>query len=395
MKKYGIVLIVVIIAAGGWWWRVRAAGNGQVEYETVAASRGGITMVVSASGTINPVATVLVGSQVSGRILSLYADYNSVVTCGQVVAQLEGSPFVTRVRQCEAARARARALNILAKSKYERQQTLAEQKIASSAELDDARAVRDEALAQEMEAQASLDSAQIDLQHATIYSPVDGTVLTRSVDVGQTVAATFQAPTLFTIAADLTKMQIEAMVDEADVGSVAVGQAVLFTVDAYPEQSFSGMVRQVRHSPQVVQSVVSYDTIISVDNSGMKLKPGMTANTTIIVSNRADVLLVPNAALRFTPPASAQAPTPVPRALGAGAPGPAAGRSQQTLFVLSNGAPVSVRVAAGITDGAATEILSGLAEGAPVIVGIAPAGTSAAQATVNPFAPARYPARRK
>ena len=389
MKTFIIVVIVAALgAAGVWWWFNRAGERTTVAYETAVTERGPLTMTVSASGTINPVATVIVGSQVSGRIQDLYADYNSVVTCGQVVAQLEQSPFITRVRQSEATVAKAKANVNLANATYERQRTLAAQHVTSSAELDDARAKHDQARADEMQAQASLDSANIDLQHATIYSPVDGMVLTRSVDVGQTVAASFQAPVLFTIAADLTKMQIEAKVDEADIGQVGVGQTVFFGVDAYPDLTFTGMVRQVRNSPQIVQNVVTYDTIITVDNSAMKLKPGMTATTTIEVSNRTDAIIVPNAALRMKLPPGAVAPE------AAGDTRAPLASNQQTVYVLRGDRPLTTRVTTGITDGSQTEIVNGLEPGAEVIVGTATRGAGGQQ-SVNPFAGPRFGSARR
>ncbi len=373
MKYVVIALVLVAAGAGLWWWRGRTVQNGGPVYTTAAVERDEIHVTVSASGTINPVATVSVGSQVSGRIQDLYADFNSVVTCGQVVAQLEESPFVTRVRQSEAT---------LAKATYGRLKTLAEQHVISSAELDDALAKYEQAAAEEMQAQASLDSARIDMEHATIYSPVDGTVLSRLVDVGQTVAASFQAPELFKIAADLTKMQIEAKVDEADVGQVAEGQTVTFTVDAYPGHTFTGAVRQIRNAPVIVQNVVSYDTIIVVNNDDLKLRPGMTATTTILVNNRSDVLVIPNAALRVKLPLALAG-----RAAESGLrPGARRGAPQPSVYVLRNGVPHATPVETGVTDGSSTEIISGLNEGDMVVTGYSTAaGAAAARRTVNPF----------
>lgn len=383
MIKYIVVVVLLaLLGAGVWWWRGRAAESGGPVYATTPVRRGEINVTVSASGTINPVATVIVGSQVSGRIQDLHVDYNSVVTSGQVVAQLEQSPFIVRVRQSAATLAKTKANVRLAKATLERQKTLAQQNVTSSAELDDAQAKYDQAVADEMQAQALLDSANIDMEHATIYSPVDGTVLTRSIDVGQTVAASFQAPVLFTIAADLTKMQIEAKVDEADVGQVAVGQLVTFMVDSYPDQIFTGTVRQIRNSPVIVQNVVSYDTIISVNNDTLLLRPGMTANTTIMVSNRLDVLVVPNAALRMKLPGAA-----VARDGGRAGTGSAAGAAQPSVYVIRNGAPHAVPVQTGVTDGSSMEIVHGLAAGDAVVTGYTAAGAGAgARATVNPFA---------
>ncbi|NLF38197.1 efflux RND transporter periplasmic adaptor subunit [bacterium] len=391
------VLIVVVCAGGaGAWWYMHNRNGAVVAYELAEVTRGPITVTISASGTINPVATVLVGSQVSGRIQDLYADYNSVVTAGQVVARLEQSPFRTRVRQSEASVAKAKAAVAFAKATLARQQMLAGKNFASQADLDDAQAKYQQAVAEEMQAQAQLESAQIDYEHTTIYSPVDGIVQSRSVDVGQTVAASLQAPTLFTIAADLSKMQIEAKVDEADVGQVEVGQPVSFTVDAFPERTFTGTVFQVRNSPVMDQNVVTYDTIVRVDNEELRLRPGMTANVTVLVAGRDNALRVPNAALRFRP-ASAQ-----PRAQGAAAGRPAARTGAEagrkpgpTVYTLRNGAPEPVEVTTGLADVSYTEIVSGLEESEAVIIAQTSGKSADARAqTVNPFVPSR-PGRRR
>ncbi|MCX7826155.1 MAG: efflux RND transporter periplasmic adaptor subunit [Verrucomicrobiae bacterium] len=398
------LLLLTAAGGGGWWWYSRAATEKAVNYETAPVTRGNIVVTVNATGTLNPITTVLVGSQVSGRIEKLFADYNSQVKAGQVVAQLEQSTFTSKVRQNEAGLARAKANVALAKANLERQRQLMASRLISQAELDDAQAKYDQAVADQMQAQATLDAARVDLEHTTIFSPVDGIVLARSVDVGQTVAATLQSPTLFTIAADLTKMQINASVDEADIGQVQVGQTVNFTVDAYPDLAFQGKVTQVRNSPIIVQNVVTYDTIISVDNSELKLKPGMTANVMIEVASRENALRVPNAALRFKLPEAGGAGGAEKRTPGsfAGAKGGGGGgegwkkggprkRTGQQVYILVNDKPKAVAVKTGLTDGAYTEILDGLQENDKVIVAVVTPRNSGTQTTVNPFSGPRLP----
>lgn len=314
MKKYiiiGTICLVAIIATYFTFFR-----NGEtVQYKTAKIEVGAIGKYVTATGTINPVRTVLIGSQVSGLVSKLYADFNSVVKVGQIVAQIDPVPFQHKVRMAEAALATATAslekakVNAVNNRKtYLRQRKLFVKKIISINDLDAARTVyhvsRAEvklAEAQVMQATASREVAKTDLEHTSIVSPLNGIVISRNVDVGQTVVASFQTPTLFNIAEDLVHMQIDTNVDEADIGMVAVGQAVKFTVDAFPDDVFEGKVTEIRMSPIIFQMVVTYDTIVSVNNSALKLKPGMTANTSILVASKEQVMKVPNAALRYTP----------------------------------------------------------------------------------------------
>jgi HlyD family secretion protein len=279
-------------------------------------STGALSPIVTATGTVNPVVSVQVGSQVSGKIAKLFVDYNSAVTQGQPLAQIDQLPFQSRVSQARAAVKSAagnlaKATNMGAQRKRERDRmaTLRKQAFVSQAELDlaetnyrDAEANVQVMQAQLDQAQATLASAELDLGYTTIYSPVNGIVISRTVDVGQTVAASFQTPTLFVIAQDLMKMQVNANVSESDMGGVAEGKTASFRVDAYPKYFFDGPVTQVRNAPISVQNVVTYDVVITVDNKDLKLKPGMTANVTIVTAKKENPLRVPNGALRFRMP---------------------------------------------------------------------------------------------
>src|SRR6266699_2382120 len=276
--------------------------GGAATYQTAKVTRGLITQAVTATGTLNPVLNVQVGSQVSGNISKLFADFNSQVKAGQVVAQIDPALFQATVTQTEGDLANAQAALELAKVNATRTEQLFKQKISSQQDLDQAMANLHQAEANVKIKQGALDKAKADLEHCTITSPIDGVVISRSVDVGQTVAASLQAPVIFQIANDLTKMQIDSNVAEADVGVVQVGQDVDFTVDAFPMRIFHGKVVQVRNAPITVQNVVTYDTLIGVSNPDLKLKPGMTANVSIIVAHKDNVLQIKNAALRYRPP---------------------------------------------------------------------------------------------
>src|SRR5216110_1164928 len=282
---------------------VRQCRNGRAEnYQVATVTRGAITQAVTATGTLNPVVNVQVGSQVSGNISKLFADFNSQVKSGQVVAQIDPALFQAAVTQAEGDLATAQAALELAKVNAARTQKLFVEKNSSQQDVDSAMATLHQAEANVKIKQGALDKAKADLDHCTITSPIDGVVISRSVDVGQTVAASLQAPVIFAIANDLTKMQIDANVAEADVGVVKIDQNVDFTVDAFPMETFHGKVIQVRNAPITVQNVVTYDTVIGVSNPELKLKPGMTANVSIIVAHKDDVLQIKNAALRYRPP---------------------------------------------------------------------------------------------
>src|ERR1700731_4450840 len=286
-------------------------------YQTATVTKGPVTQLVTATGTLNPVVNVQVGSQVSGNIQKLFADFNSEVKAGQTVAQIDPALFQAAVTQAEGDLATAQAALELAKVSATRIEQLFKQKNSSQQDLDSAVAALHQAEGGVKIKQGALDKAKADLEHCTITSPVDGVVISRSVDVGQTVAASLQAPVIFQIANDLTKMQIDSNVAEADVGAVEVGQAVDFTVDAFPTRTFHGKVVQVRNAPITVQNVVTYDTVIGVNNSDLKLKPGMTANVSIVIEHKDNVLQIKNAALRYRPAdAAADQPKPTPSPSG-------------------------------------------------------------------------------
>ncbi len=319
MTRRRIVLLILglaILGAGLFAWRAKAARAPALQLETARVERGRIEAKVTATGTLSALVTVQVGSQVSGRIQALYADFNSVVKKGELVAKIDPQLFQASVAQAKAnlvaaqgnlAKARAQALDAM--RQYARSKALAEEKLIARAELDTAES-NAAALAAQVEAamgsveqaRAALNSAEVNLAYTDIVSPTNGVVISRSVDVGQTVAASLQAPTLFVIAEDLSKMQVDTSVAESDVGRLTPGMDVTFSVDAYPSKVFRGKVRQIRNAPQTVQNVVTYDAVVDVGNPELELKPGMTANVTFIYAEKDDVLRVPNAGLRFKPP---------------------------------------------------------------------------------------------
>ena len=397
-----IPLLVVALAIAS-FVVLRGRGAAAEKWRTMPAERGTVALTVSATGTIEPVTKVAVGSQVSGTIAWLGADFNDRVRKGQVIAQLDPSLFRTAVAQGEANLARARAAYANATRTWQRSKELAARGVLAQVELDAAQAAYEQTQAEVKQAAAALSNSQVNLAHATISSPIEGVVIARSVDVGQTVAASMQAPELFQIAGDLTRMQVETRIDEADIGRVQPGLKATFTVDAFPDATFEGTVRQVRLAPTVEQNVVTYTTVIDVPNPEQQLKPGMTANVTIGIEHKDDVLKVANAALRFRPPAeggekkkglafgATARPAGAAGAATAGATrapggkpgaggvrkmrgGPGGGAMRQTVYVLGPDnvlKPVSVET--GITDGTFTEVKGGeLADGAAVVVGAVP-----------------------
>jgi len=318
MKKKWIIGVVVLVVAAVIVFGLTALnknnGNG-VKFKKEAIKKGSIEALVVTTGTLNPVMTVDVGSQVSGKIEEIYVDFNSEVKEGQVIARIEQSSFLTRVQQNKANYQSAvasveksrvmlendrkkfeRALDLFNKNliSFEEKEFAETQYYSSKADLQSSEAKLEQAKSQ-------LDSSEVDLAYTIIKSPINGVVINRNVNVGQTVAASFQSPVLFQIANDLSKMQVECSVDEADIGKVKEDQRVTFTVDAFPDDNFSGTVSQVRYSPEIVQNVVTYTTIVAVENPEMKLRPGMTATVSIVVGEAKNALLVPNSALRFTP----------------------------------------------------------------------------------------------
>lgn len=303
-KRWIVVVGIVAVAlVGAWLWKARSGGAAP-KYRTAEVDRGSIESVVSATGTIRPVVQVEIGSQVSGTVARLFADFNSQVKAGQVILQIEQSSFRARVVQAEAAVAKADASVKDGERALARAQELFKKDYISQADLDAALVQSELRKADLRQARAGLSSAQVELNHTTIRSPIDGVVVARSIDLGQTVAASLSAPKLFVIAGDLAQMQVESGIDEADIGRIQAGQSATFTVDAFPDRNFSGEVSQVRLEPIVDQGVVSYITVIRTRNPDRKLRPGMTANVTVSTDRKEDVLRVPNAALRFRPPAA-------------------------------------------------------------------------------------------
>jgi HlyD family secretion protein len=302
-------LLTLILAVGGAIalavWYFARSGEAEPVFKTAALSRGDITQSVTANGQLNPVKSVQVGSQISGFVNEVRVDYNSTVKEGDIIAQIDPSSYERAVSQAQAELLSTQAALELAQLNHRRAKELRAGDLISASEYDSALVTLHQAEAAVKMREAAVERARVDLQRTTIYAPISGVVITRNIDVGQTVAASFNTPTLFLIANDLTRMQIEAMVSEADVGSVEEGQQVTFTVDAFPARQFTGAVRQVRYAPTTNQNVVTYITVVDVRNPDLKLRPGMTANVSIITAQRTNVLRVPNAALRFRPPTNA------------------------------------------------------------------------------------------
>lgn len=374
MKKI-TVAIAIIMALGLTWFLFMRTGEDVSKYKTAVIKRGDIKASVTATGTVNAVTTVDVGTQVSGTIKNIYADFNSIVKKGQLIAQIDPTLFEAQVQKAranlDAGRAnleKAMAAMIDAKRTMERNRELFSKDLIARSDLDTAetnyetaRAQAESYKAQIGQLEADLKYAETNLKYTRILSPVNGVVVSRKVNVGQTVAASFQTPTLFTIAEDLTKMQIDTNMDEADIGKITVGQRAEFTVDAYPETPFKGVVSEVRIAPTTIQNVVTYDVVVRVDNPELKLKPGMTANVSVITESKEGVLLVPNAALRFKPPdisISREETGATPELKGQG------------VWILDEkDKPKRITITTGITDGTYTEIVSGgLKEGDKVIV---------------------------
>ena len=384
MKKKILVAVVLaaVLALGG-YYLLKNRGNG-VQFKTAKVSRGDLRATVTATGTVSAVTTVLVGTQVSGTVKQLLVDYNSPVKKGQLLAQIDPALPEAKVAQSKA-NLQAAAANVEkaeaaltdADRTLARNRTLFARNFIARSDLDTADTNRLSAMAQlnvakaQVEQQkAALNQDETNLNYTRILSPVDGIVISRNVDIGQTVAASFQTPTLFSIAQDLTRMQIDTNVDEADIGKIRVGQPVQFTVDAYPDGTFPGRVSEIRNAPTTVQNVVTYDVVVKVANPELKLKPGMTANVSIITAVEKGVIKVPNAALRFKwPPAGAVSDR---GSAGAGRPQAVraeAGAKTQGVWVLDGKKPRRVPLTLGINDGNDTSVLSGeLKEGDAVII---------------------------
>ena len=337
-------------------------------YRTEQVSKGDIQQSVTATGTVNAVTTVLVGTQVSGTIKSLYADFNSRVTKGQLIALIDPEMLEAQLAQAKANVEKADATFRDADRTLKRNRELFAKNLIPRSDFDTAETNFDSAKAQLEQAKAAFKVAETNLRYTRILSPVDGIVISRNVDIGQTVAASFQTPTLFTIAQDLTKMQIDTNIAESDIGVVKLGQEVDFTVDAYPDITFKGKVWQKRQAPITVQNVVTYDVVIQVDNRDLKLMPGMTANVSVIIQTKREVLRLTNAATRFRL-TDRSAPAGAGAGAGAKAGSGASEKKGPAVWVLENGKPKRVAITPGISDGTYTEIVSGdLKEGQQVIV---------------------------
>ena len=439
-------MIVLAAAGAGGWYYVKLRNEVITEYQSAEVTRGDLTQAVTATGQLGPVLNVQVGSQISGIVKKLFIDYNSTVKSNQVIAEIDPAIYEISVLKAKAQLANSKANLTLAEVQARRADDLFKANLISASDHDTAAAQLQQAQAQVQSDEANLKNADVQLSYCTIYAPVDGVVISRNVDPGQTVAASFNTPTMAVIANDLTKMQIDALVSEADIGGVADDQNVNFTVDAYPYRTFHGKVSQIRYGAITNQNVINYDCVIGVNNADLKLLPGMTANVSIITAERNGVLKIPNAGLRFRPPDTGAASGRTNNSLqtsgagmrpmadaggarsggGAGEPGggrpgafgAAAGRNSErgggggpggtgrqsrpdrqlvrTVYVLSpTGDPkeknepklTPVQIKVGISDGASTEVLSGLEEGAQVVTAILSSGDSSRTAgpSRNPF----------
>ena len=420
--KWSLILIGgVVVLGGGVWYFVRK-DNSDAQYETAPVTRGDLVQVVTATGQLDPVVNVQVGSQISGIIKKLYVDYNSVVKSNQLVAEIDPATYQVNVLKAEADVANAKATLELNQVEARRADSLFNDKLISASDHDTATAQLHQAEAQVQSDEATLKNTQVQLSYCTIYAPVDGVVISRNVDVGQTVAASFSTPTLFLIANDLSKMQIDALVSEADIGGVATNQNVSFTVDAYPFRTFRGRVSQIRYGPQTNQNVVCYDAVVEVNNADLKLLPGMTANVSIITAERENALKIPNAALRFRPPEAAGAGTNGVAATerpaanistnagnggdrGGGIRGAGGGReagggqggsrpdrsSARTVYILDATKNPDhpelrpARIKTGINDGVSTEVIEGLKEGDQVVTALLSSSSEASSRPSTPF----------
>ncbi len=389
--------------------------NNSYSFETAAVKKGSIINTITATGTIEADTTVLIGTQVSGVIKKIFVDFNSVVKKGQLLAEIDTTPLQTQVRQAEATLDDSRGEVEFQRATFERYQDLIDKKLVAQADYDQVKYNYRKALSDLKTAQAGYDKAVVNLNYASIYSPIKGVVLNRAVDQGQTVAASFSTPNLFTIANDLTRMHVEAAVDEADIGLIRQGQPVDFTVDAYPAETFKGDVRQIRLQPVVTSNVVTYTVIVNAPNPEKKLMPGMTANITVLVQKVDSVMIVPGRALRFTPDAAFLSEyfkrNPAIRGQRSGEqqrqrPVASEGQNNQGFFqsgqtsfkrpdvvwIKSGDSVRRTRVTIGAVDATNTEIISGLKEGELVILSMSPSGsspTSTANTTRSPFMPQR------
>jgi HlyD family secretion protein len=356
MKKLLTLLLIVAAAVAGWWYWGGEQAPDRATYRTQAVDRGDIVQTVTANGTLSPLTVVQVGTQVSGTVYRVHVDFNDLVEEGQVLAELDPALLHATLKQTEASLENAKATLELAQSNVARTETLFKRNLAPDSDLDQARERSKVAAAQVKTAEAQVERDRTNLRYAVIRSPIAGVVINRQVNVGQTVAASFQTPTLFQIAQDLRKMQIDTSVAEADVGSLSTNLPVSFTVDAFPGQTFQGRILQIRLNPTIQANVVTYNVVVEADNPDGKLLPGMTAHVSIRLAERKDALRVPNAALSYRPKDRDDEP------------GARAVRGTR-VHLLEDGKPRAVAVSTGITDGNHTEILEGeIQVGDPVIV---------------------------
>lgn len=381
-KKALVIAAVAAIAALAVWLLSGGKKEEKITFDTAAVAPANIMNSITATGTIEPVTSVTVGTQVSGIVSKLFVDYNSVVKKGQVIAELDKTNLMSQLNTAKTQLATAQSQLNYQTANYNRYKTLFEKGLVAADDFDNAKLSYTQAKEQVASAKEEVQRAQTNLGYATITSPIDGVVLSKSVEEGQTVAASFSTPELFTIAQDLTNMQVVADVDEADIGDVKEGERVSFTVDAYPDDTFEGEVKQVRQEATTTNNVVTYEVVISAPNADLKLKPGLTANVTIYTAERKGVLSVPSKALRFTPQKETVGKMKILDAANA----------KNKVWTIEGNSIVAHKVNIGMTDGTNTQIVGGIAEGTKVITGLNVTGGEEkmpmeAQGEKSPFAP--------
>ena len=381
-KKTLVIVAVAAIAALAVWLLSGGKKEEKITFDTAAVAPANIMNSITATGTIEPVTSVTVGTQVSGIVSKLFVDYNSVVKKGQVIAELDKTNLMSQLNTAKTQLATAQSQLNYQTANYKRYKTLFEKGLVAADDFDNAKLSYTQAKEQVVSAKEEVQRAQTNLGYATITSPIDGVVLSKSVEEGQTVAASFSTPELFTIAQDLTNMQVVANVDEADIGNVKEGERVSFTVDAYPDDTFEGEVKQVRQEATTSNNVVTYEVVISAPNADLKLKPGLTANVTIYTAERKGVLSVPSKALRFTPQKETVGKMKIVDAANA----------KNKVWTIEGNSIVAHKVNIGMTDGTNTQIVGGIAEGTKVVIGLNVMGGEEpkpmeAQSESSPFAP--------
>ena len=381
-KKTLVIVAVAAIAALAVWLLSGGKKEEKITFDTAAVAPANIMNSITATGTIEPVTSVTVGTQVSGIVSKLFVDYNSVVKKGQVIAELDKTNLMSQLNTAKTQLATAQSQLNYQTANYKRYKTLFEKGLVAADDFDNAKLSYTQAKEQVVSAKEEVQRAQTNLGYATITSPIDGVVLSKSVEEGQTVAASFSTPELFTIAQDLTNMQVVADVDEADIGDVKEGERVTFTVDAYPDDTFEGEVKQVRQEATTTNNVVTYEVVISAPNADLKLKPGLTANVTIYTAERKGVLSVPSKALRFTPQKETVGKMKIVDVANA----------KNKVWTIDGNSIVAHKVNIGMTDGTNTQIVGGIAEGTKVITGLNVMGGEEkmpmeAQGEKSPFAP--------